>query len=327
MGTRSTIRTAPLVPIESPACPGSIAPVPRLPRGPSPAPTTTGSPGGRPSSAAATAPRGSVSVVSRIGGSWSGRTPASSIASGFQSRSSMSSMPLPDAVDSSVATWPVSTASTQSLRPTQWAVPVSRSGWFSPIQRSFTSGDMACVGVPLVWCRRGPVECSLRRSACAEARESAHVSRSVTGRRSASNPTRPCMAVLIEIPTMRAGSTRDTASRSASSTPRAIASGSWTCQPGRGFSSGYSRDAVRRSTPSREKRDAFAAVVPTSRPRRMSLSGAIAPLCQRSPAGSPGSLPRGALAASVPDGPARFPRFAAKKSARHEHVRGERTSR
>ena len=91
-----------------------------------------------------------MSVVSRIGGNWSGRTPVSSIASGFQVPSSMSIMPLPDAVDSSVATSPVSTANTQSLRPTQWAASRSRSGSFSANQTSFTSGDMACVGVPLV---------------------------------------------------------------------------------------------------------------------------------------------------------------------------------
>jgi len=91
-----------------------------------------------------------MSVVSRIGGNWSGRTPDNSMASGFQARASMSSMPLPEAVDSSVATRPVSTASTQSFRPTQCAAPCSTPGSLSANQRSFTRGDIGCVGVPLV---------------------------------------------------------------------------------------------------------------------------------------------------------------------------------
>ena len=98
------MRTAPLVPIDRPALPGSSAPVPRLPNGPSPAPSTTGSPAGRPTRLAASVLNGSVSVVARIPGSWSGRTPVNPMASGFQSPVSISSIPLPDAHDSSVTT-------------------------------------------------------------------------------------------------------------------------------------------------------------------------------------------------------------------------------
>ena len=80
------------------------------------------------------------------------------------------------------------------------------------------------------------------------------------------------MAVLTEMPITRVASTCETASRIASSTPSAMASGSWMCQPGWGLSSGYSRDAVSRTFPSSENADAFAAVVPTSKPRMMSLA-------------------------------------------------------
>lgn len=91
-----------------------------------------------------------MSVVSWMGGSWPGRTPAISSASGFQARSSMSSIPLPDADESSVATWPVRTTRIQSFNPTQWEVPVRMSGCISLNQRSFTMGDIGWVGVPLM---------------------------------------------------------------------------------------------------------------------------------------------------------------------------------
>lgn len=64
------------------------------------------------------------------------------------------------------------------------------------------------------------------------------------------------MAVLTEMPITRVASTCETASRIASSTPSAMASGSWMCQPGWGLSSGYSRDAVSRTFPSSENADA-----------------------------------------------------------------------
>ena len=84
-------------------------------------------------------------------------------------------------------------------------------------------------------------------------------------------PSSPCMAVLIEMPMMRAGSTRETASVIASKTLSAMVSGSCTCQPGWGFSSRYSREVVILSAPPSENSDALAAVVPTSSPRMMSL--------------------------------------------------------
>ena len=100
----TTTRSAPLVPIETAATPGSTAPSPRLASGPSPAPTVT-SP--------------MRSVVGTRRGSCSGVTPATSSASGSQSSVSSAISPVPEAIEWSITHSPVSRWTTSSLIPTQ----------------------------------------------------------------------------------------------------------------------------------------------------------------------------------------------------------------
>jgi len=61
--------------------PGAVAPVPRLPSGPSAAPTTTGVPTGIPLRLAGSGASGRYAVVGKTSGSWCVRMPAASTAS------------------------------------------------------------------------------------------------------------------------------------------------------------------------------------------------------------------------------------------------------
>jgi hypothetical protein len=203
---------APLVPTDSPAIPGAIAPVPRLPHGPSAAPATTGVLAGRPTSRAVAASRARRPVVGRIGASCSARTPHVAIASVLQLRVAMSSSPVPDADDRSVVSVPVSHARTTSFSPTHQHAADSSSGSWRANHMSFVSGVIGCPGTP-VWSRSAaarPERCS---AASSWARESAQVSRGVSGRRSASRAIRPCMPALTEIAATSAGAGRADAFR------------------------------------------------------------------------------------------------------------------
>ncbi len=139
--------------------------------------------------------------------------------------------PVPEAHERSITHSPVRRATTSSLMPAQRSTRAAVSGSSSANQQSLASGAIGCSGVPVAPCRSG---CScFRRSACAVARVSAQVSRSVTGSPSPSRPTSECMAVEHESATT-VPSAAAIASRVAASTASTTAFGSWTAWPGSG---------------------------------------------------------------------------------------------
>ena len=191
--------------MDNPTTPGSSAPTPRFPSGPSPAPRTTG------------VRRGSPSVVGdgvqqrqRVrGGSHRRQLLAAHPSHGPRPRRSSRRSPGREARfrrrwRSLVTNSPVNCNRMKSFNPTHHAARPAVSESSSANHTSLVRCDIEWTGVPEVRCSRRPSSVSRNRIACAAARESAQVSNGVIGRRAASRPIRPCMAVETPIPTRSA---------------------------------------------------------------------------------------------------------------------------
>ena len=211
----TTMRTAPLVPSDRPATPGAMAPVPRLPSGPSPAPTTTGRPAGsrpgRSRGEAAASPSWARSRAAAPSGCRRARRP------GVPVRLSMSSRPVPDADDSSVdLTGRRGQDEVLEPHPPARAGGDSGSCWANHL--SFVNGVIGWTGVP------GPVELEGQGRgaqpaglvAGARVRPRDHRGQ---GLRCSSRPIRPCIAVLTDRASTGASPTAAAHAASASTRP------------------------------------------------------------------------------------------------------------